>query len=86
MFNFFSELKNKCTNLAKKIAPHQIVMVGDYLMYVEGKLNLMTLSAENIVFKVNGGVIIVKGKNLNLKDISENTLTIAGKICSWEIV
>lgn len=86
MFNFFSELKTKYLNVKQKISPFQIVMVGDYLMYIEGKLSLMTLSKENIVFKVEGGVIVVRGTDLSLKEISDNTTTISGKICSWEKV
>lgn len=86
MFNFFLELKNKCNELKGKISPYQLVMVGDSVLYVEGKIVLMTLAKDSIVFKVEGGVIIVNGKNLTLKDISENTITITGKICSWEKV
>lgn len=86
MFNFFSELKNKYGELKEKINPYQIVMMGDFLMYVEGELSLMTLSKENIVFKVKGAVIIVSGINLTIKDITQNTLTITGKINAWEKV
>ncbi len=86
MFNFFLELKNKCNNLKDKIVPYQLVMVGDSLLYVEGNVTLMTLSMETIVFKVDNFVITVGGKNLTLKDITPNTITIVGKICSWERV
>lgn len=86
MFNFFLELKNKCNNLKDKIVPYQLVMVGDSLLYVEGKITLMTLSMETIVFKVDNLIITVSGKNLTLKDITQNTITIVGKICSWEKV
>ena len=82
MFNFFSELKNKCKELSNKINPYQIVMVGSHLMYVEGKITLMTVDLQNMVFKVNEDIITVKGKSLGLKDITENTLTIVSKISS----
>ena len=55
MFNFFSEIKSKCKELSGKITPYQIVLVGDYLMYVDGNVGLMTLADENIVFKVRAG-------------------------------
>ena len=84
MFNFFSELKEKCKELKQKATPYQIVMVGDYILYVDGNLSLMTLTKDNIVFKVEDGVVIVSGKNLTLKDISSNAMTIIGKITSWE--
>ena len=86
MFNFFSEIKKGVSEIKGKISPYQLVMVGDNLLYVEGKINLMTLSQEVIVFKVDGGVIIVNGKNLGLKELTENTIKIFGKICSWEKV
>ena len=60
--------------------------MGDFLMYIEGKLTLMTLSKENIVIKVLDGVIIVSGKDLTIKDLSKTTLAISGKIRSWEKV
>lgn len=86
MFNFFNEIKNGVKNLKDKIAPYQLVMIGDNLLYVEGKINLMTLSKETVVFKVDGGVIIVNGKELGLKELTLNTIKICGKICSWERV
>ena len=86
MFNFFSELKNKYGDIKNKINPYQIVMMGDYLMYIEGKITLMTLSKENIVLKVSDGVIIVTGKDLQVKDLTKNTLSICGKVKSWEKV
>lgn len=86
MFNFFSELKERFVNIKNKIAPYQLVMMGDGLLYVEGNITLMTLGQENIVFKVDGGVIIVTGKNLSLKNLTTTTLAISGKIVSWEKV
>ena len=84
MFNFFSEIRSKCKDVVSKVTTYQIVFVGDGLMYVDGRVVLMTLATENIVFKVDDGVITVSGKNLNIKEISESSLTITGKICSWE--
>ncbi len=86
MFNFFSELKERFIDVKSKIAPYQIVMIGDGLFYAEGNISLMTLCQENIVFKVDDGVIIVSGKNLELKNLTTTTLAISGKIISWEKV
>ena len=84
MFNFFAELKERFVDIKDKVNPYQIIMMGDFLMYVEGIVSLMTMQKESIVFKVNGGVIIVSGKDLNIKDLTNNTLAITGKIFSWE--
>ena len=80
MFNFFDELKTRYNNCIQKINPYQIVMMGDFLLYFEGELTLMTLTTENVVLKVKDGVITISGKKLQLKDISSNTITIVGKI------
>lgn len=84
MFNFFDEIKNKCKNAQAKIAPYQCVLIGNFLLYVEGFSSLMTYTEQTIVFKVKGGVITVYGENLSLKELSPNTITIQGKIINLE--
>lgn len=84
MFNFFTELKNMCCEIKNKITPYQIVTMGDYLMYIEGELKLATLCEENVVIKVKDGMVVISGKNLTIKNMTQNTMTICGKISSWE--
>ena len=86
MFNFFNEIKSGINKLKSSLSPFQLVMVGGNLMYVEGKICLMTLTAELVVFKVDSYVIIVNGKGLELKELTTNTIKICGDICSWEKV
>lgn len=86
MFNFFDELKKKYKVVCEKLIPYQIVMMGNYLLYYEGVAQIMTLTTNAIVFKVKDGVITVKGEELEIKDITSNTLTIIGKILSVERV
>ena len=87
MFNFFSELKSKMGNLKDKVIfPYQIIMVGSSLLYLEGSLNLMTISHENVVVKVKDCVIIITGQNLEIKDLSDSTITVTGTIKRWERV
>lgn len=80
MFNFFSEIKEKYKNIKNRITPYQCIMLGNFLLYVEGFMSLMTYSEEVIVCKVNGGVITVNGKKLFIKEMSPSTITIEGKI------
>ena len=61
-------------------------MVGSSLLYIEGAINLITLSHKNIAIKVKDGVIIITGENLEVKDLTNSTTTIIGKIKSWEKV
>ena len=80
MFNFFDSLKQKYKLLTDKISPEQCVMLGDYLLYVEGYAGIITLSKEVIVFRIKSGVMSVFGDELSIKEISPNTITICGKI------
>lgn len=86
MFNFFDSLKQKYQIIQSKISPEQCVMLGDYLLYVEGFASIVTLSSEAVVFKVKSGVISVFGDNLSIKEITPNTITICGKIKQVERV
>ncbi len=86
MFNFFSDLKKKYAEIASKVVPYQIVLMGNYLMYIEGNLSVMSIKNDNIVLRVKGGVIVVTGTNLAVKDISEFSITIIGNIKGWENV
>ena len=86
MFNFFSEIKEKCGNLADKVVPYKMVVLGGNSIYVEGNITLMTFAETSIVFKVPNNIIIVSGKCLQIKEITQNTLVICGSIVSWEKV
>ena len=86
MFNFFNSLKQKYKVLTDKISPEQCVMLGDYLLYVEGFTGIVTLSQEAVVFRVKSGVMSVFGNNLSIKEISPNTITVCGKIKQVERV
>ncbi len=86
MFNFFLELKSKYQCIKNKVCPYKVVALGNYLVYIEGKLSVMLFEKENIVIRVLDGVITVRGDQLEIKDITENSISIVGKICSWEHV
>lgn len=86
MFNFFDEIKQKSTTLKDKIAPYQCVMVGNFMLYVEGFTSLISFSTQNVSFKVKGGAITALGSNLSIKDMSPSTITIVGKIAQVECV
>ena len=80
MFNFFNELKDKCYELKGKITPYKLIEMGDFLVYFEGENKLITLSADEIVFKSKSDIISVVGKDLKIKSIQEDNITIIGKI------
>ena len=86
MFNFFDSLKQKYKVLTDKISPEQCVMLGDYLLYVEGFTGIVSLADTAVVFRVKSGVVSVFGENLSIKEISPNTITICGTIKQVERV
>ncbi|MCI7003049.1 MAG: YabP/YqfC family sporulation protein [Clostridia bacterium] len=68
------------------ILPYQSVMLGNFLLYIEGFSSLMTYTRQTIVFKVKGGVITVTGKDLLVKEMSPSTITITGTISQVEYI
>ena len=86
MFNFFNEIKSKFKGMKDVILPYQSVMLGNFLLYIEGFSSLMTYTRQTIVFKVKGGVITVTGKDLLVKEMSPSTITITGTISQVECI
>lgn len=86
MFNFFNEIKDKFKTLQSKSLPYQSVMIGNYLIYVEGFNSIILYAKESVVFKVKSGVLTVAGENLTIKEVTTSTITICGEIKSVEYV
>ena len=86
MFNFFNEIKSKFKGMKDVMLPYQSVMLGNFLLYIEGFSSLMTYTRQTIVFKVKGGVITVTGKDLLVKEMSLSTITITGTISQVEYI
>ncbi|MDY2695937.1 MAG: YabP/YqfC family sporulation protein [Eubacteriales bacterium] len=86
MFNFFNEIKSKFKGMKDVMLPYQSVMLGNFLLYIEGFSSLMTYTRQTIVFKVKGGVITVTGKDLLVKEMSPSTITITGTISQVEYI
>ena len=81
MFNFFSEIK-KNTKIPNDelFASFQMIDIGGKLLYVEGHCGLLTLTKEEIAFKVKGGYVVVSGNDMFLDELCDATLKICGKI------
>lgn len=81
MFNFFGEIKEGIKVSKEKLVDNfQMINIAGSLLYVEGQGGLLTLSKEQISFKIKGGVIVVDGENMILNELSDNTIKICGKI------
>ena len=83
MINFLGELKKEFK--LPYVSDYNLINITGKALYVEGHTGLMTLSKELISFRVKKGVIVVEGCGLTLKELSENTLCIEGKIKKTEI-
>ena len=53
----------------------------DCRVCVGGVISLMNFAIDNIIVRVKGGIVEVKGKNLVIQRFDENEITIIGKIC-----
>jgi len=85
IFNYFGELIKEL-NLSENIfKSYNLINISGNLLYVEGHTGVILISTEKIVFKVKNGTIEVKGKNLFLKTLSQNTMAIQGKIYKVEV-
>ena len=85
IFNFFSELKTKCGIGLEQITPYNIVNIGGQILYIEGHKGLLKLSSETISCKLKTGFVEVKGNALFIKELTENTILIQGKIYKTEV-
>lgn len=86
MFNFFEGLKKEFKLNKEAFGNFNVVLVSNNFLYVEGHKGLLKLEEENISLKVKGGVLVIKGNKLSLKELTLNTVAINGKILSFEVV
>lgn len=82
MFNFFDEIKKKSDN--NLLNEFNIVNISGKMLYAEGHLGLTVLSENMIAFKIKSGRFVVEGEGLFLKELTDNTLLIKGKIIKTE--
>lgn len=81
MFNFFGEIKENL-KIPKEnfIESFQMINISGKIVYAEGQCGLLSLSKEQISFKIKKGVIVVEGQDMVLNELSDNTIKICGKI------
>ena len=86
MFNFFNEIKNKIGEIDSDLYNnYNIINVSGKLLYVEGHKGVTIISPDMISFKIKSGRVVVDGKKMFLKEITDNTLLIQGDINKMEI-
>lgn len=85
IFNYFEELKKEHNLPESLFNNYNIVNINGKFVYVEGHKGLLLLGNEHISFKIKNGFIDVKGASMKLKNLSESTLIIEGKIYKIEV-
>lgn len=79
MFNFFIELK-KHFKLDNQISSYQMINMSNRFIYLEGHKGILNFTDNMINIKVKSGVLVIKGKDLFLSEISCDTISIKGEI------
>lgn len=86
MFNFFESLKKEFKLSKEHFGKFNLVLISNNFLYLEGHKGLLKLSEENITFKVKNGVVVILGENLAIKELTQQTAAITGKIVNFEVV
>lgn len=78
-FNFFSELKQKFQ--VSDLSPFcQFVMIDFFSLYIEGVVDILSISETEIDIRAKKTKIRVGGENLEVVELEDKTLLIRGKI------
>lgn len=85
IFNYFEEIINKCKLPITEINNYNIVNISGKIVYIEGQRGLLKLSSETISCKLKKGFVEIKGTNLFIKELTNSTLLIQGKIYKIEV-
>ena len=79
MFNFLEEIKKKASK-GKVISDYNILVISGCLVYVEGHIGVTVILPQLVAFKVKGSRYEIAGKNLSIRELTENTFTVEGEI------
>lgn len=85
MFNFFKEIAQKIDVEQDLINEFNIVNMSGKAVYIEGHKGVTLISSEMISFKIKNGRVVIEGDKLSLKELSQNTILLQGKIKKVEI-
>lgn len=86
MFNFFDELKNKIGKADNDLYnDYNIVNLSGKLLYVEGHCGVTVITQESVAFRVKRGRVVIDGEGLLLKELTDNTMLLHGKIMKVEL-
>lgn len=64
----------------------KVVIYGNKVLLVENFTSLSDYNSENLVLKLSRGEIKINGKNLIIKELSQNEINIFGEFNSIELL
>lgn len=85
MFNFFDEIKNKFVGNGDILTDFNIINMSGKILYIEGHCGVVTINSNLVIIKIKKGRVVIDGENFVLKELSENTLLLQGKIIKMEM-
>lgn len=86
MFSFFDDIAS-LTGLPFEILNNgfRVVNFCNKAVYVEGFQNVIEFTPTVLNIKLKKGVVKLSGLGLKIKNLSQNTIVVSGKISSLEI-
>lgn len=85
MLKFLQEIK-KILKIPEIDGEFSVLNINGKALYAEGQKGLLFLSEEKVMFKVNKKIIVVHGKNLKIKELTKETISLTGEIEKTEVV
>lgn len=86
MFNFFASLQKEFKLPKEIFGRYNIVLISGSFLYLEGHRGILKLSQENITFRIKGGVVVILGSNMMIKELTKSTAAITGNIKTFEVM
>ena len=80
MFNFINEI-----SLGKEVSGYKYVNLSGEKIFVQGFLSLLCFDDIKIVLKLKDGELEISGENLNIEELSTNSILVSGKIKSVKV-
>lgn len=78
-FNFFSEIKQKLG--VSDLSPFcQLVMIDFFSLYIEGVVDVLSITDSEIDIRIKKTKLRVSGENLEIVELEDKVVLIRGKI------
>lgn len=80
MFNFVNEF-----GMIKDIKSYRYMCVGGKKLYIQGFKSVLSYEKDSIVLKLKEGEFSILGNNLDIEELSSNSILISGDILTVKV-